>query len=76
MCRRDLSGLALTDEQYQAATATLFGSDAMRLAGIAAEQGGEGFEKRRSGFLQLFGVPQLLIFSTQPCVFCSKVLAH
>ncbi|HAT1186931.1 TPA: phage tail tape measure protein [Corynebacterium striatum] len=35
----------MTDEQYQAATATLFGSDAMRLAGIAAEQGGEGFEK-------------------------------
>lgn len=35
----------MTDEQYQAATATLFGSDAMRLAGIAAEQGGEGFDK-------------------------------
>ena len=34
----------MTDEQYQAATATLFGSDAMRLAGIAAEQGSEGFE--------------------------------
>lgn len=29
----------MSDEQYQAATATLFGSDAMRLAGIAAEQG-------------------------------------
>ena len=35
----------MSDEQYQAATATLFGSDAMRLAGIAAEQGGEGFDK-------------------------------
>ncbi|HAT1211402.1 phage tail tape measure protein [Corynebacterium striatum] len=41
---QDASG-RMTDEQYQAATATLFGSDAMRLAGIAAEQGGEGFEK-------------------------------
>lgn len=37
----------MTDEQYQAATATLFGSDAMRLAGIAAEQGSEGFAKLR-----------------------------
>lgn len=36
---------AMTDEQYQAATATLFGSDAMRLAGVAAQQGGEGFDK-------------------------------
>lgn len=34
----------MTEEQYQAATATLFGSDAMRLAGIAAQQGSEGFE--------------------------------
>lgn len=37
----------MTDEQYQAATATLFGSDAMRLAGIAASQGTEDFEKLR-----------------------------
>lgn len=37
----------MTPEAYQAATATLFGSDAMRLAGIAAEQGGEGFEELR-----------------------------
>jgi len=35
---------SMTDEQYQAATATLFGSDAMRLSGIAAQQGSEGFE--------------------------------
>lgn len=33
----------MTDEQYQAATATLFGSDAMRLAGIAAREGSEGW---------------------------------
>ncbi|QNE90253.1 phage tail tape measure protein [Corynebacterium incognita] len=38
---------SMTAEQYQAATATLFGSDAMRLAGIAAQQGGEGFDKLR-----------------------------
>lgn len=35
----------MTDEQYQAATATLFGSDAMRLAGIAAAQGAEGWNQ-------------------------------
>ncbi|WP_238558918.1 phage tail tape measure protein [Rhodococcus rhodnii] len=34
----------MTPEMYQAATATLFGSDAMRLAGIAAEQGQTGFD--------------------------------
>lgn len=35
---------SMTDEQYQAATATLFGSDAMRLASVAAVQGAEGFD--------------------------------
>ncbi|MEJ6019879.1 phage tail tape measure protein [Corynebacterium sp. H113] len=35
----------MTPEAYQAATATLFGSDAMRLAGIAAEQGRGGFDQ-------------------------------
>lgn len=34
----------MTPEAYQAATATLFGSDAMRLAGVAAQQGKEGFD--------------------------------
>ena len=34
----------MTAEQYQAATATLFGSDAMRIAGIAAQQGKTGFD--------------------------------
>lgn len=38
----------MTDEQYQAATATLFGSDAMRLAGIASQQGIEGFNRVRA----------------------------
>lgn len=37
----------MSDEQYQAATATLFGSDAMRLAGIAAQQGSADFDKLR-----------------------------
>lgn len=37
----------MTPEAYQAASATLFGSDAMRLAGIGAMQGREGFEKLR-----------------------------
>lgn len=37
----------MTDEQYQAATATLFGSDAMRLAGVAAQHGSEDFSKLR-----------------------------
>ncbi|WP_228535897.1 phage tail tape measure protein [Nocardia sp. BSTN01] len=34
----------MTDQQYQAATATLFGSDAARLAGIAAEKGAAGYD--------------------------------
>ncbi|MFE2994278.1 phage tail tape measure protein [Nocardia sp. NPDC059246] len=34
----------MTPEMYQAATATLFGSDAMRLAGIAAEKGVPGWD--------------------------------
>lgn len=34
----------MTPEVYQAATATLFGSDAMRLASIAAEKGAAGFD--------------------------------
>lgn len=35
----------MTPEMYQAATATLFGSDAMRLAAIAAEKGAVGFDR-------------------------------
>ncbi|NCL74265.1 phage tail tape measure protein [Rhodococcus sp. YH1] len=38
----------MTPEMYQAATATLFGSDAMRLAGVAAEQGVAGWDAMRS----------------------------
>lgn len=35
----------MTPQMYQAATATLFGSDAARLAGIAAEKGAAGFDQ-------------------------------
>lgn len=38
---------SMTPEMYQAATATLFGSDAMRLAGVAAEQGVTGWDAMR-----------------------------
>lgn len=39
---------SMTPEMYQAATATLFGSDAMRLAGVAAEQGTLGWDQMRA----------------------------
>lgn len=35
----------MTDEQYQAASAALFGSDAMRLSGIAAREGSKGWNE-------------------------------
>ncbi|GGF39167.1 phage tail tape measure protein [Williamsia phyllosphaerae] len=35
----------MSAEQYQAATSVLFGSDAMRIAGIAAQQGKTGFDQ-------------------------------
>lgn len=38
----------MTPEMYAMATSTAFGSDAARLAGIAAAQGGEGFEAMRT----------------------------
>lgn len=38
----------MTDEQYNAATATLFGSDAMRLAGVAAREGADGWRETYS----------------------------
>lgn len=43
----DTAAASMTPELYQAATATLFGSDAMRLAGVAAEQGQAGYDKMR-----------------------------
>ncbi|WP_280389316.1 phage tail tape measure protein [Nocardia wallacei] len=41
----DAAAGRMTDQQYQAATATLFGSDAMRLSSIAAEEGAAGFDQ-------------------------------
>lgn len=38
----------LTPEQYQAATATLFGSDAMRIAGVAAKDGSASYDQMRT----------------------------
>ncbi|MCP2196282.1 phage tail tape measure protein, partial [Williamsia deligens] len=37
----------MTPQMYQQATATLFGSDAARIAGVAAQQGAVGFDKMR-----------------------------
>ncbi|WP_280378517.1 phage tail tape measure protein [Nocardia wallacei] len=44
----DAAAGRMTDQQYQAATATLFGSDAMRLSSIAAEKGAAGFDQMRA----------------------------
>ncbi|WP_280448485.1 phage tail tape measure protein [Nocardia brasiliensis] len=41
----DAAANRMTPEMYQAATATLFGSDAMRLAAIAAEKGVAGYDQ-------------------------------
>lgn len=38
----------MTDQQYQQATAILFGSDAMRLSGLAAQVGADGFSQMRA----------------------------
>lgn len=37
----------MTNEEYQAATATLFGSDAMRFAGVAAKDGAQSYDAMR-----------------------------
>lgn len=37
----------MTPEAYQAATATLFGSDAMRMAGVAAKDGAKSYDSMR-----------------------------
>ncbi|OZF25215.1 phage tail tape measure protein, partial [Rhodococcus sp. 14-2496-1d] len=44
----DEAAASMSPELYQAATATLFGSDAMRLAGVAAEQGQAGYDTMRT----------------------------
>ena len=42
----------MTRDQYNSATAVLFGSDAMRLAGVAATQGAAGWDKMRAAMGQ------------------------
>lgn len=61
----NLAASRMTEEQYQAATATLFGSDAMRLAGIAAQQGAEGFNRTRSAVTRAGQAAELAAAQTQ-----------
>ncbi|MBH5301154.1 phage tail tape measure protein [Corynebacterium silvaticum] len=61
----NIAAARMTDEQYQAATATLFGSDAMRLAGIAAQQGSEGFNRTRSAVTRAGQAAELAAAQTQ-----------
>ena len=42
----------MSDEMYQFHTAGVFGSDAMRLSGIAAQQGAKGFDSMRDKMLK------------------------
>lgn len=55
----------MTPEQYQAATATLFGSDAMRFAGIAAEQGAQKFLSLRDAVTRQGQAAQVAAAQTQ-----------
>ncbi|WP_237169034.1 phage tail tape measure protein [Prescottella equi] len=55
----------MTEEQYQAATATLFGSDAMRLAGIAAEQGVVGYDSMRESISRQGAAAEVAAAKTQ-----------
>lgn len=56
---------SMTPEMYQAATATLFGSDAMRLAGVAAEQGVSGWDAMRSAIERQGAAAEVAAAKTQ-----------
>ncbi|MCK8671009.1 phage tail tape measure protein [Rhodococcus sp. HM1] len=56
---------SMTPEMYQAATATLFGSDAMRLAGVAAEQGVTGWDQMRSAIERQGAAAEVAAAKTQ-----------
>ena len=56
---------SMTAEQYQAATAVLFGSDAMRLAGVAAVQGSEGFETLKEAVVRQGQAAEVAAAQTQ-----------
>ncbi|DAZ90353.1 phage tail tape measure protein [Mycobacteroides abscessus] len=49
----------MTPEEFQGNAATLFGSDAMRFAGVAAKEGAEGFDKMRTAVTRQGGAAQL-----------------
>lgn len=61
----------MTPEMYAMATSTAFGSDAARLAGIAAQQGGEGFDQMRVAVQRQGAAAELAAANTQglPGVF-------
>ncbi|MGV9744587.1 phage tail tape measure protein [Rhodococcus zopfii] len=56
---------SMTPEMYQAATATLFGSDAMRLAGVAAEQGVAGWDNMRGAIERQGAAAEVAAAKTQ-----------
>ena len=56
---------SMTEEQYQAATAVLFGSDAMRLAGVAAVQGSEGFDTLKEAVVRQGQAAEVAAAQTQ-----------
>lgn len=61
----EVASKSMTEEQYQAAAATLFGSDAMRLAGVAAEQGVAGYDTMREAVSQQGAAAEVAAAKTQ-----------
>lgn len=61
----DEAAASMTDEQYQAATATLFGSDAMRLAGVAAQVGSAGFDQMQTAINRQGAAAEVAAAKTQ-----------
>lgn len=55
----------MTPEAYQAAAAVLFGSDAMRLAGVAGQQGGDGFRQLNEAMNRAGSAAELAEAKTQ-----------
>lgn len=61
----DTAAENMTPELYQAATATLFGSDAMRLAGVAAEQGRAGYDNMHTAIERQGAAAEVAAAKTQ-----------
>ena len=55
----------MTPEMYQAATNTLFGSDAARLAGVAAKEGAKGFDTLKDAVNQQGGAADMAAARTK-----------